>query len=75
MRYLFNISGVPVHCRVLPSGDLAVWHPYNVVARRIIEPICRPRGYWDPDHRNWVVARHQREYVLAALDAAGGGRA
>lgn len=71
MQYSFHIGGVPVYGRSLPSGDLAVWHPFHPAAREIIEPICRGRGYWRPDHNNWIVFRPFREVVLAELERVG----
>lgn len=71
MQYNFHIYGVPVFSRVLPSGDLAIWHPYNSHVREIVEPICRQRGYWRPGHNNWIVFQQFREIVLAELRSAG----
>lgn len=72
MQHKFLVLGVPVFARVLPSGDLAVWHPYNEVLRAHVEPICRGRGYWQGSHNNWIVRRSYREQVLLALARAEG---
>ena len=71
MHYRFHIAGMPVFGRVLPSGDLAVWHPYNPDVRRIVEPICRHRGYWRSSHNNWLVLCQFREQVMADLKEKG----
>jgi uncharacterized membrane protein len=65
------IAGLPVYIRPLPSGDLVVWHPYNDQLRKIVEPLCRTKGHWQPDYNNWVIWRHYRETVIAALRAIG----
>lgn len=46
MQQKFLVLGVPVFARMLPSGDMAVWHPFNSDVQAVIEPICRGRGYW-----------------------------
>lgn len=65
------IHGVPVRLRHLPYGDLAVWHPFNERVREIVEPICRQRGRWQPDYRNWLVFRQFAAEVEMELIAAG----
>lgn len=72
MQHKFFVLGVPVFIRALPSGDLAVWHPFNEAVREIIEPICRTRGYWQPKYNNWIVKAHCYDVVLAELAAAEG---
>lgn len=71
MQYKFIIAGVPVFARELPSGALSVWHPYNDVVRAIVEPICRPRGYWRATYNNWIVRAQFREAALGELAAVG----
>lgn len=70
MHYKFQVLGVPVFARSLPSGALAVWHPYNDTVREIVEPICRDRGYWRASHNNWIVHARFCESVLADLAVA-----
>jgi len=70
MTYKFYVPGVPVFARRLPSGSLAVWHPYNSAAREIVEPICRNRGYWRATHNNWIIHAYFCETVLADLAVA-----
>lgn len=52
---VYLIQGVLVYTRILPSGDMAVWHPYNQRVRAIVEPICRGCGYWQAKFNNWVI--------------------
>jgi hypothetical protein len=71
MEYKFSVFGTPVYWRSLPSGDVAIWHPYNPYVRSIIEPLCRGRGYWRSEHNNWIVFFRFRDEVLAEIAAAG----
>lgn len=70
MPHQFLIQGVPVFARSLPSGDMAVWHPFNDAIREIVEPLCRDKGYWQPRYNNWIVLAGYAELVLAALALA-----
>jgi hypothetical protein len=67
MPHKFHVLGVPVFTRILPSGDIAVWHPYNSAIREVVEPICRERGYWQSRYNNWIVQACYAEAVQAAL--------
>ncbi len=71
MQKKFLILGVPVFTRKLPSGDMAVWHPFNADVKAVVEPICRGRGYWQPNFRNWIVKVHHAPSVLLELAAVG----
>lgn len=70
MSKVYFIKGVEVKTRILPSGDMAVWHPANERVRGVVEPICRGSGYWDPEYRNWVVKAGCLHRVEADLAAA-----
>lgn len=72
MQCPFQILGIPVFWRNLPSGDLAVWHPYNPAVQSIVEPICRHRGYWRASHNNWIVFKQFGPAVLAKLESHAG---
>jgi hypothetical protein len=69
------IFGVPVYARALPSGDLAIWHPFNDTVRGVVEPICRRHGYWRAEYNNWVVESEYKRWVLNELRDAGYHRA
>lgn len=68
--FAFDGKGV-VETRVLPSGDIAVWHSVNSDLRDIVEPICRGRGHWKPEFNNWIVFRQFANAVLEDLEAQG----
>jgi len=68
--FAFDGKGV-VETRVLPSGDMAVWHPLSSDLREIVEPICRGRGHWKPEFNNWIVFRQFADAVLDDLEAQG----
>lgn len=67
MPHKFHVIGVPVFTRSLPSGDMAVWHPYNEAIRELVEPLCRDKGYWQSRYNNWIVQACYAESVQAAL--------
>lgn len=71
MQQKFLVKGVPVYTRRLPSGDVAVWHPFNVEVQAVVEPICRGRGYWQGEFNNWVVKASCAGLVLAELARIG----
>ncbi len=71
MQQKFLVLGVPVFTRKLPSGDMAVWHPFNSDVQAVIEPICRGRGYWQPDFTNWIVKAPHAASVLRELATVG----
>ena len=73
-KELLRIMGAPVQLTALPSGDIAIWHPVNEAVRTVVEPICRGRGYWDADHRNWVVFARFKRQVCHELRAHSGAR-
>lgn len=71
MQQKFLVLGVLVVARKLPSGDMAVWHPFNPDVQAVIEPICRGRGYWQPNFTNWIVKASFTSSVLLELAAVG----
>lgn len=71
MHQVYLIQGVPVYTRTLPSGDLAVWHPFNDGIRAIVEPICRGCGYWQADFNNWVIKQSNVPRVRSDLATLG----
>lgn len=71
MHQVYLIQGVPVYTRILPSGDMVVWHPYNEGIRAIVEPICRGGGYWQAQFNNWVIKQPNASRTRSALSAQG----
>jgi len=71
MQQKFLVQGVPVFTRRLPSGDLAVWHPFNAEVQAIVEPLCRGRGYWQAEFNNSIVKAHCVASVLVELAKIG----
>lgn len=41
--------------REMPFGNISVYHKYDDNVRRVIEPLCRTRGYWNSQYRNWII--------------------
>lgn len=71
MHQVYLIQSVPVYTRTLPSGDMAVWHPYNEGIRAIVEPICRGCGYWQAEFNNWVIKQPSVARVRSDLATRG----
>lgn len=51
----YYINNIPVYIRSLPSGDIAVWHPYDIELGKVIYQICYGKGYWNTKYKNWLV--------------------
>ena len=66
--WTFYVLGVPVYVRELPFNNISVFHPTNQAVREIIEPICRGRGYWSADYKNWVIFEQFRTIILNELE-------
>jgi len=66
---ILSINGVPVWIRPLAHGDIAVWHPFNLVTRRVVKAACRGRGRWSGQYNNWIVFRQFANLVLSELSA------
>lgn len=72
--WTFSILGVSVLVRELPANNIAVFHPICESVRQVVEPICRGRGYWNPEFKNWIVFETFKESVLAELGQIVVGR-
>ena len=51
----YYINNIPVYIRNLPSGDIAVWHPYDIELGKVIYKICFGKGYWKSKYKNWLI--------------------
>lgn len=69
-RWAFSICGTPVVARKLPFKNVAVWHPYDPGARKVVETACRGRGWWSKKFSNWIVFDHFWPEVFAMLQSA-----
>ncbi|CAG2145537.1 Transposase [Cupriavidus plantarum] len=65
--WTFSIHGVLVFVRELPRNNITVYHPVCEPGRQLFEPICRGRGYWRREHRNWLVFENFKAEVLEEL--------
>lgn len=65
------IDQILVQIRFLPSGDIAVWHPYHQELAELIDNLCRGRGRWDRQYNNWIVFSHFKNSVIDAIKARG----
>lgn len=65
--WTFFIAGVPVLVRELPINNISIFHPRNQAVRERVEPICRNRGFWSAEYKNWVVFEQFRDVVLYEL--------
>ena len=72
--WTFSILGVSVHVRELPRNNIAVFHQICEPIRQLVEPICRGRGYWNPEFKNWIVFETFKDTVLTELGQIATGR-
>ena len=72
--WTFSILGVWVQVRELPANNVAVFHPICEPVRQLVEPICRGRGYWNAQFRNWIIFEVFKDTVLAELGQIAGVR-
>ncbi|AQV92301.1 hypothetical protein BJN34_00140 [Cupriavidus necator] len=72
--WTFSILGVSVHVRELPRNNIAVFHQICEPIRQLVEPICRGRGYWNPEFKNWIVFETFKGTVLAELGQIAAAR-
>lgn len=66
-EWRFAVGNVWIWVKRLPFGNYKVYHRYDETTRRIVEPICRHRGYWHPGYNNWIVFEQFRDEVLDEL--------
>ena len=65
--WMFSVMGVTVQVRELPINNIAVFHPICEPVRELVEPICRGRGFWSSQFKNWVVFDRFKAIVLSEL--------
>lgn len=55
----------------LPRGDMTVMHTGSGLVFEVVRASCnKERGYWNPDHKNWIIFSQFAEQVLAEFDEA-----
>ena len=67
----YYIQHISVQIRHLPSGDIAIWHPFNLFLADIIDSICRNRGRWDRQYNNWIVFSQFKFGVISEIKSKG----
>ncbi|MGV3581662.1 MAG: hypothetical protein ACO1N8_05085 [Methylophilus sp.] len=65
----YYINNIPVYIRSLPSGDIAVWHPFNLELGKIIYGICVGNGYWNAEYNNWIIFSVFCDQVVATIQS------
>ncbi|PWF49399.1 hypothetical protein [Massilia glaciei] len=68
-EWKFAIGATWVWVKELPFGNVRVFHRFDDQARRIVEPICRNRGYWNSQYKNWIVFDHFKLELLQQLSS------
>lgn len=64
----YYINDIPIQIRYLPSGDIAIWHPFNIEIAEIISSFCRGYGHWEGQYKNWIVFAAFKESVITAIE-------
>lgn len=67
----YYINHIPIYIRVLPSGCISIWHPYNQDLAKIIYSICQGRGYWNGRYKNWLVFETYAGTVIGSIKNRG----
>jgi hypothetical protein len=66
-EWRFAIGTTWIWVKELPFGNIRVFHRYDEHVRRIVEPICRSRGYWNGQYKNWIVFDRFKAELLESL--------
>lgn len=66
-EWRFAVGATWIWVTELPFGNVRVFHRFDERARRIVEPICRKRGYWNAKYKNWIVFDHFKSELLQLL--------
>lgn len=68
-EWKFAIGATWVWVKELPFGNVRVFHRFDDQARRVVEPICRDRGYWNGQYKNWIVFDQFKLELLQLLSS------
>jgi hypothetical protein len=66
-KWRFAFGSTWVWVTELPYGNISVYHRYDARVRQIVEPICKKRGYWNAQYRNWIVFDQFKTELLELL--------
>jgi hypothetical protein len=70
-EWCFAIGQTWIWVKEFQSGDVRVFHRYDQRVREIVEPMCRRRGYWNGQYKNWIVFKQFKEELLELLGRQG----
>ena len=70
-EWCFAIGKTWIWVKEFQSGDLRVFHRYDHRVREIVEPMCRRRGYWNAQYKNWIVFKQFKVELLELLGRQG----
>jgi hypothetical protein len=70
-EWCFVIGQTWIWVKEFQSGDLRVFHRYDQRVREIVEPMCRRRGYWNAQYKNWIVFKQFKAELLELLGRQG----
>ncbi len=66
-EWIFSIGNTRVFVRALPYANVKVYHRPDHHARKIVEPLCRGRGYWNDRYKCWIVFDKFKYELLGSL--------
>lgn len=66
-EWCFAMGTTWIWVKELPFGNIRVFHRYDEGVRQIVEPICRSRGYWNAQYKNWIVFDRFKTEILELL--------
>ena len=70
-EWCFAIGQTWIWVKEFQSGDLRVFHRYDQRVREVVEPMCRRRGYWNAQYKNWIVFKQFKAELLELLGRQG----
>lgn len=70
-EWVFDIGGHWVWVKKLPYANIKVFHRPSDYVRKIVQPICQNKGYWNPKFNCWVVFDRFKDDILKSLSVSG----
>ena len=70
-EWIFDIGGHFVWVKKLPHANIKIFHRPSDYVRKIVQPLCQNKGFWNPKYNCWVVFDKFRDELLKSLSESG----